>query len=79
MLEVRKAAGEDEDVIFRLIRELADTVGFAEQAPLIDLGIWSKTLKRMLESASIYWRICPICGSLRFAGLMKDWYLVMLN
>lgn len=50
MLEVRKAAGEDEDVIFRLIRELADTVGFAEQAPLIDLGIWSKTLKRMLES-----------------------------
>ncbi len=50
MLEVRKAAGEDEEKIFKLIRELADTVGFAEQAPLIDIGIWSKTLRKMLAS-----------------------------
>ncbi len=45
MLEIRKATGEDEEKIFRLIRELADAVGFAEQAPLIDIGIWSKTLE----------------------------------
>ena len=50
MLEVRKATGEDEEKIFRLIRELADAVGFAEQAPLIDIGIWSATLKKMLTS-----------------------------
>lgn len=50
MLEVRKAAVADEDKIFKLIRELADAVGFAEQAPLIDIGIWSRTLKKMLES-----------------------------
>ena len=50
MLEVRKAASEDEEKIFKLIRELADTVGFAEQAPLIDIGIWSGTLKKMLAS-----------------------------
>jgi GNAT superfamily N-acetyltransferase len=50
MLEIRKAESEDEQKIFKLIRELADTVGFAEQAPLIDIGIWSKTLERMLES-----------------------------
>jgi len=50
VLEVRKAAGEDEEKIFRLIRELAETVGFAEQAPLIDIGIWSRTLKGMLDS-----------------------------
>ncbi|MEW6554435.1 MAG: GNAT family N-acetyltransferase [Actinomycetota bacterium] len=50
MLEIKKAAIEDEEKIFRLIRELADAVGFAEQAPLIDIGIWSKTLERMLSS-----------------------------
>jgi GNAT superfamily N-acetyltransferase len=50
MLEIRKAAIEDEERIFRMIRELADAVGFAEQAPLIDIGIWSKTLARMLAS-----------------------------
>jgi GNAT superfamily N-acetyltransferase len=50
MVEVRKAASEDEESIFKLIRELADAVGFAEQAPLIDIGIWSKTLKKMLDS-----------------------------
>ena len=50
MLEVRKAASDDEDKIFKLIRELADVVGFAEQAPLIDIGIWSATLKKMLAS-----------------------------
>ncbi len=50
MLEVRKATIADEHEIFKLIRELADAVGFAEQAPLIDIGIWSKTLKKMLES-----------------------------
>jgi len=50
MLEVRRAASEDEDKIFKLIRELADVVGFAEQAPLIDIGIWSATLKKMLAS-----------------------------
>ena len=50
MLEVRKATIADEDKIFKLIRELADTVGFAEQAPLIDIGIWSKTLEKMLKS-----------------------------
>lgn len=50
MLEVRRATSEDEDKIFNLIRELADAVGFAEQAPLIDLGIWSKTLRKMLSS-----------------------------
>lgn len=51
MLEVRKADGKDQDVIFELIRELADAVGFAAQAPLIDIGIWSGTLKKMLRSA----------------------------
>jgi GNAT superfamily N-acetyltransferase len=50
MPEVRKAASEDADRIFRLIRELADAVGFAEQAPLIDIGIWTATLKKMLAS-----------------------------
>ena len=50
MLEVRKAASDDEEKIFKLIRELADVVGFAEQAPLIDIGIWSATLKKMLAS-----------------------------
>ncbi len=50
MLEIRKAASEDEEKIFKLIRELADAVGFAEQAPLIDIGIWSATLKKMLSS-----------------------------
>ncbi len=50
MLEVIKAASGNEDEIFKLIRELADAVGFAEQAPLIDIGIWSKTLKKMLAS-----------------------------
>jgi len=50
VLEVIKAASGNEDEIFKLIRELADAVGFAEQAPLIDIGIWSKTLKKMLAS-----------------------------
>jgi GNAT superfamily N-acetyltransferase len=50
MLEIREASIGDEEKIFKLIRELADAVGFAEQAPLIDIGIWSKTLKKMIAS-----------------------------
>jgi GNAT superfamily N-acetyltransferase len=50
MLEVIKATTDNEEEIFKLIRELADAIGFAEQAPLIDLGIWYKTLTKMLES-----------------------------
>jgi len=50
MLEIRKATPSDEESIFKLIRELADAVAFAEHAPLIDIGIWSATLKKMLAS-----------------------------
>lgn len=50
MLEVRKAAAGDEEEILKLIRELAQVVGFAEHAPLIDMQIWLSTLKKMLDS-----------------------------
>lgn len=50
MPEIETASSEDEQDIFRLVRELADAVGFAEQSPLIDIGIWSRTLEKMLSS-----------------------------
>lgn len=50
MLEIKTASLEDEQDIFHLVRELADAVGFAEQSPLIDIGIWSRTLEKMLSS-----------------------------
>ena len=49
-MEIRKAAAGDEEAILKLIRELAQVVGFAEHAPLIDIKIWLSTLTKMLES-----------------------------
>jgi GNAT superfamily N-acetyltransferase len=50
MIEIRKAAAEDEQDMIRLILELGRTVGYEEEIPDIDLQSWLKTFRNMLAS-----------------------------
>ena len=50
MIEIRKAAAEDEQDMIRLILELGRTVGYEEEIPDMDFQSWLKTFRDMLAS-----------------------------
>ena len=50
MIEIRKAAAEDEQDMIRLILELGRTVGYEEEIQDIDFESWLKAFRDMLAS-----------------------------
>jgi ribosomal protein S18 acetylase RimI-like enzyme len=68
MIEVRKAAAEDEQDMIRLIMELGSTVGYEAGFPEIDYQSWLKTFRDM--QASPQWTFLVAQEGEKMVGLL---------